>query len=268
MDCSLSGSSVHRIFQARVLEWVAVFFSRGSSQPRGQTQVLCIPGRRFTIRATREAPTLCGLVGVKRLHARLPFPAQLNPSLSIFMASPSQTTSLGEERNEISWGIFSYLIVTLTISYSNPAAPGPALRLETDQSGLLSRGFLCGVGHWSRISESSRQWRVPRSWQLNEARSTESQHHLLHRQSGASLQPWGQAQLPLSKPTSVATSPASARTSPPPRGSTGRGCQGPPPALCWGIRQVTEIKTQRETLSYLLELVTVQSLSLTVLQAR
>ena len=35
MECSLPGSSVHGIFQARVLEWVAISFSRGSSQPRG-----------------------------------------------------------------------------------------------------------------------------------------------------------------------------------------------------------------------------------------
>ena len=34
IDCSLLGSSIHRIFQARVLEWAAISFSRGSSQPR------------------------------------------------------------------------------------------------------------------------------------------------------------------------------------------------------------------------------------------
>ena len=39
MDCSLAGSSVHGILQARILEWVAVHFSRGSSQPRDGTQV-------------------------------------------------------------------------------------------------------------------------------------------------------------------------------------------------------------------------------------
>ena len=55
MDCSLPGSSVHGIFQARLLEWVAVLFSRGSSQPRDWTQVSCIAGRFFTIWATREA---------------------------------------------------------------------------------------------------------------------------------------------------------------------------------------------------------------------
>ena len=54
MDCSLSGSSVHRIFQARVLEWVAISFSRGSSRPRDWTQVSHTVGRRFTVWATGE----------------------------------------------------------------------------------------------------------------------------------------------------------------------------------------------------------------------
>ena len=54
MDCSLSGSSVYGIFQARVLEWIAISFSRGSSCPRNQTQVSRIAGRCFTNRATRE----------------------------------------------------------------------------------------------------------------------------------------------------------------------------------------------------------------------
>ena len=54
MDCSLPCSSAHGIFQARVLEWVAISFSRGSSQPRDWTRVSHIVGRRFTILATRE----------------------------------------------------------------------------------------------------------------------------------------------------------------------------------------------------------------------
>ena len=48
MDCSLPGFSVHGVFQARVLEWVAIAFSRGSSQPRDQTGVSCIAGGFFT----------------------------------------------------------------------------------------------------------------------------------------------------------------------------------------------------------------------------
>ena len=42
MDCNLPGSSVHGILQARILEWVAISFSRGSSQPRDGTLISCI----------------------------------------------------------------------------------------------------------------------------------------------------------------------------------------------------------------------------------
>ena len=42
MDCSLPSSSLHRIVQARIREWVAIFYSKGSSQPRDQTQVFCV----------------------------------------------------------------------------------------------------------------------------------------------------------------------------------------------------------------------------------
>ena len=52
--CNLSSSSVHGIFQARILEWVAISFSRRSSQPRDWTLVSCIVGRLSTVWATRE----------------------------------------------------------------------------------------------------------------------------------------------------------------------------------------------------------------------
>ena len=52
MDCSLTGSSIHGIFQTRILEWVAISFSRRFSQPRDWTQVSCLVGRHFTIWAT------------------------------------------------------------------------------------------------------------------------------------------------------------------------------------------------------------------------
>ena len=54
MDSYPSGSSVHGIFQARILEWVAMPSSMGSSQPRDGTQVYCIAGRFFTIWATKK----------------------------------------------------------------------------------------------------------------------------------------------------------------------------------------------------------------------
>ena len=49
MDCSLPGSSVHGILQAIVLEWIAISFSKGSSQPRDRTQVSRIVDTHFTI---------------------------------------------------------------------------------------------------------------------------------------------------------------------------------------------------------------------------
>ena len=58
MDCRLPVFSVHGILQARILEWIALPFSRESSQLRYWTRVSCIAGRFFTIWATREAPKL------------------------------------------------------------------------------------------------------------------------------------------------------------------------------------------------------------------
>ena len=59
MGCSLPSSSVHGIFQAIVLECIAISFSRGSSQPRDQTRVSRIVDRRFTVWATREDNIIC-----------------------------------------------------------------------------------------------------------------------------------------------------------------------------------------------------------------
>ena len=54
MDCSLLSSSVHGIPQARMLEWIAISFSKGPSWPWDQTWVSCIAGRFFTIWAIRK----------------------------------------------------------------------------------------------------------------------------------------------------------------------------------------------------------------------
>ena len=65
-DCSPPGSSVHEVLQARILEWVAYLFSRGSSRPRDRTRVSRIAGGFFTIWATREAPRKCALRANKK----------------------------------------------------------------------------------------------------------------------------------------------------------------------------------------------------------
>ena len=95
MDCSLPGSSVHGISQARILEWVAMSSSRGSSQPRNQTCVSYVSctGRQvfcffvfLTTSATQEAP-FCFFSSVQSLsHVRLfatPWIAARQASLSI-----------------------------------------------------------------------------------------------------------------------------------------------------------------------------------------
>ena len=55
VDCSPPSSSVHGILQARILEWVAISFSSGSSRPRDQTQVSHFAGKCFNLCTTREA---------------------------------------------------------------------------------------------------------------------------------------------------------------------------------------------------------------------
>ena len=58
MECSLPGSSFHGFFQAIVLEWIAISFSRGSSQARDRTRVSHIVDRCFTVWATREVKSI------------------------------------------------------------------------------------------------------------------------------------------------------------------------------------------------------------------
>ena len=62
MDYSPPGFSIHGLLQARILKWVVIPISRGSSQPRDRTQACCIAGRFFTDWVTREGQ--CGTVMV------------------------------------------------------------------------------------------------------------------------------------------------------------------------------------------------------------
>ena len=63
MYCILPGSSVHGIFQARILEWVTIPFSRGSSKPRDWTWVSCIAGTFFTHLSHQGSPkSLWGVI--------------------------------------------------------------------------------------------------------------------------------------------------------------------------------------------------------------
>ena len=70
--CDPMNYTVHGILQARILEWVAFPFSRGSSQPRDQTQVSHIIGRFFTSSATREAQEYSGVGSLSLLQQIFP----------------------------------------------------------------------------------------------------------------------------------------------------------------------------------------------------
>ena len=67
MHCSPPGSSVHGFSQARILEWVAISFSRGSSWPSDRTWVPCTTGRFFTDWVTRRAQMITCLNGISVL---------------------------------------------------------------------------------------------------------------------------------------------------------------------------------------------------------
>ena len=75
MDCSLPGSSVHGISQARILEWVVISFSRGSSWSRNRTWVSCLAGRFFIAEPPRKPQTMGNLMWISlvlnHLEARL-----------------------------------------------------------------------------------------------------------------------------------------------------------------------------------------------------
>ena len=73
MNCSPPDSSVHGILQARILEWIATLFSRGSSQPRDRTLVSYTAGRFFTIWATqkkKKPPRVTGIYHLSLRHSK------------------------------------------------------------------------------------------------------------------------------------------------------------------------------------------------------
>ena len=137
MDYSLPGSSIHEIFQAKVLQWVAISFSRGSSQPKDQTHVSCvscIAGRLFTTEppgnplfiiqfssVTQSCPTLCNpmncsMPGLPVRHHLLEFTQ--TPSIESVMPS-------------------SHLILCLPLLLLPPIPP--TIRVFSNESALHMR---------------------------------------------------------------------------------------------------------------------------------
>ena len=113
--CNPMGSIINGILQARILEWVAIPFSRWSSQPGGQTQVSHIVGRFFTSWATREAHKYW------RVYPILS-PVDL-PDPGIELGSPAlQADSLPTElsrKPRVSW--WSFVIPSSHLSLASPS---------------------------------------------------------------------------------------------------------------------------------------------------
>ena len=117
MDCSLPGSSLHGILQARVLEWVTISFSRGSSRPRDRTRVSHIPGRRFNLWATRKAPE--AEVVFTYPEAAFKFDS-LNFKIALIGSAWPIIELMSALRTLLSWNpvIFWFIIHNLTVWYS------------------------------------------------------------------------------------------------------------------------------------------------------
>ena len=115
MGYSLPGSSIHGIFQARILEWVAISFSRRSSQPWDRTWVSCIVGRHFTVWATKEALSL--LLNISYVHL------------------PLNLVSLCSDHNYCSHGLSQKPVTSVFVSLNH-------------QAGYIERGFISHKQFW------------------------------------------------------------------------------------------------------------------------
>ena len=90
MDCSLPGSSIHGIFQAKILKWVAISFSRGSSQPRDWTWVSCTAGRLHLL-SHQESQ---GTVGVKITKRNTDIQKQRTIKREVFLGRETENSLL------------------------------------------------------------------------------------------------------------------------------------------------------------------------------
>ena len=122
MDRSTPSSSVCRVFQTRILQWVAILFSRGSFWPRDQTLVSCISGRFLTIWIIREAQSY--ISSVQSLSHVWLF---ATPWIAACQASLSITNSWSSVRLIKSVMRFSHLILCCPFLLLPPIPPSISL---------------------------------------------------------------------------------------------------------------------------------------------
>ena len=130
VDCSLPGSSVCVIFRAGILDWVVIFFSRGSSQPSDQTHVSCLAGGFFTTVPPTSVQSVQSLSCVRLLV--LPWTAARQASLSF--------TNL--------WSLLKLMSIELVMSFNHlilccsllPPSTFPSIRAFSNESVLHISG--------------------------------------------------------------------------------------------------------------------------------
>ena len=138
MDCSLPGSSIHGILQARISKWVAMPSSRGSSPSRDRTQVSHIVGRFFTVWASREA--LHG--GLKQISADRVLGMEVaNRELYMCLQWPLFIALIRHSPRKLRCFSISALTLDCDKKLANPRQAG------------REEGRKQGTGWWERIQE-------------------------------------------------------------------------------------------------------------------
>ena len=150
------GSSVHGTFQARILDWVPISSSRGSSWPRDLTHtscVSCIAGRFFTHWAIREAPTLgccCCSITKSCLTLRNPVIAACQAPLSIVSQSLLKFMSIESVKLSISFSVasFCFCLQSFPVSESFPISWLFASRGQSIEVSASATVFPMNIQGW------------------------------------------------------------------------------------------------------------------------
>ena len=155
MNCSLPGPWVQGISQARILEWVAISFSRGSSQPRDQTHVSCIGKQIFYHWATREAPIYLPYQGINFLWSFFTIFFSLYPHIPIIKTSqahPSRVFSPTVYSSFLlSWGSSPPHLMGIWNIVQGPCSTRPLIQWpgtmqgveDTDMNGYINLPAWC-----------------------------------------------------------------------------------------------------------------------------
>ena len=154
MDCSPPGHSVHRIFQARILEWVAISFSRGSSRLRDWTWVFCTAGRFFTNWATMELDNK-----FKKGFKNSPHQKNVFEKNIVLYFLPIRFTKIKSLITSVDRGVrtqtFLYTVGGKAgwHNISKPRIPF----LEMYSTDILTQRYMCNKIHYFKVCNSKKQ---------------------------------------------------------------------------------------------------------------